>query len=123
MHGDEPGGGAPRDESPRRLTYRCTDCGHWFSSHGDAGCERTSDETNERCACTRTKEALLASYGPPFPPLTVRGRYARHLRRYKRRNDPWIIAVREIFAALHAAQQDRPAGGSRSGPVPLPPGW
>jgi hypothetical protein len=106
MHENEPGGGAPPDEGPRRLTYRCTDCEHWFSSHGDVGCERTSDETNERCACTRKKEALFASYGPPFPPLTVRGRYARHLRRYRVRNDPWQVAMRPVFAALRARRQD-----------------
>jgi hypothetical protein len=89
-----------------RYTYRCTGCGHWFSQHGDAGCERINDETDERCVCPSPKEALYASYGPPFPPLTVRGRYLRHLRRYRLRNDPWFLFVRETFAALRAQREE-----------------
>ncbi len=106
MHENEPGGEAPPDAGQRRLTYRCTECDHWFSAHGDAGCERADDETKMRCECTRTKEALFASYGPPFPALTVRGRYARHLRRYRVRNDPRQVAMRPVFAALRAQRQE-----------------
>jgi hypothetical protein len=51
---------------------------------------------------------LFASYDP-FPPLTVRGRYVRHLRRYHLRNEPWIVVLRGAFAALRAQRQgDRP---------------
>jgi hypothetical protein len=53
-------------------------------------------------------EALLASYGPPFPALTVRGRYARHMRRYRLRNEPSIIALRDIFAALRSVERKAP---------------
>lgn len=96
----------------RRYTYLCTECGHWFSEHGDAGCRRVDGEPSARCTCPRTGNALYASYGPPFPPLTVRGRYLRHLRRYRLRNDPWFISIGEKFAALRAQREE--------GRVPLP---
>lgn len=50
-------------------------------------------------------DALFGSYSP-FPPLTVRGRYARHLRRYRLRNDPWQVAMRPVLAALRAEREN-----------------
>jgi hypothetical protein len=89
-------------------TYRCTDCGHWFSDHEDSGCRHASDELPDQCACAQTMDALLASYGPPFPPLTGRGRYARRIRCYRLRNEPWVIVMRGIFATLRAYEHELP---------------
>jgi hypothetical protein len=99
----------PVDAASRGWTYRCTICGHWFSAHGHDGCRQANHEAEELCACPETNDALLASYGPPFAAPSVRGRYARHLQRYRRRDDPWVIMMRELFAALRAQDHKPPA--------------
>jgi hypothetical protein len=107
MHENDSSGKTPPGAGHRPRTYRCTGCDHRFMEHGDAGCRHASGEPPERCTCTQPIRALFGSYGP-FPPLTVRGRYARHLRRYRVRNDPWQVAMRPIFAALRARRQNGP---------------
>jgi len=51
---------------------------------------------------------LLASYGPAFPPLTVRGRYARRIRCYRLRDEPWAVVMRGVFATLRAHEHKLP---------------
>ncbi len=58
--------------------------------------------------CTQAMEALLAPYGPPFPPLTVRGRYERRMRWYRRRNEPWAVVMHRVLVALHVNERKLP---------------